>query len=103
MLKGGGTYDPEKGFRIIPKDSLIADNSGSYFRQWRKEIHTTDDIWNEISNAATLPGITGSPKLQPIATRMVMLSTGLKAPMDSKCMAPTLHLLRKRVFNSSKL
>ena len=95
MLKGGGTYDPEKGFRIIPKDSLIADNSGSYFRQWRKEIHTTDDIWNEISNAATLPGITGSPKLQPIATRMVMLSTGLKAPMGLKVYGPDLASIEK--------
>ena len=94
-LKGGGTYDPEKGFRIIPKDSLIADNSGSYFRQWRKEIHTTDDIWNEISNAATLPGITGSPKLQPIATRMVMLSTGLKAPMGLKVYGPDLASIEK--------
>ena len=95
MLKGGGTYDPEEGFRIIPKDSLIADNSGSYFRQWRKEIHTTDDIWNEISNAATLPGITGSPKLQPIATRMVMLSTGLKAPMGLKVYGPDLASIEK--------
>ena len=95
VLKGGGTYDPEKGFRIIPKDSLIADNSGSYFRQWRKEIHTTDDIWNEISNAATLPGITGSPKLQPIATRMVMLSTGLKAPMGLKVYGPDLASIEK--------
>ena len=95
MLKGGGTYDPEKGFRIIPKDSLIADNSGSYFRQWRKEIHTTDDIWNEISNAATLPGITGAPKLQPIATRMVMLSTGLKAPMGLKVYGPDLASIEK--------
>ena len=95
VLKGGGTYDPEEGFRIIPKDSLIADNSGSYFRQWRKEIHTTDDIWNEISNAATLPGITGSPKLQPIATRMVMLSTGLKAPMGLKVYGPDLASIEK--------
>ena len=95
VLKGGGTYDPEKGFRIIPKDSLITDNSGSYFRQWRKEIHTTDDIWNEISNAATLPGITGSPKLQPIATRMVMLSTGLKAPMGLKVYGPDLASIEK--------
>lgn len=95
VLKGGGTYDPEKGFRIIPKDSLIADNSGSYFRQWRKEIHTTDDIWNEISNAATLPGITGAPKLQPIATRMVMLSTGLKAPIGLKVFGPDLASIEK--------
>ena len=90
VLKNGGVYDPAKGFRVIPKDSLVPSGSGDYFRQWRSHIHTADDIWTEITHAATLPGLTGSPKLQPIATRMVMLSTGLKAPMGLKIYGPDL-------------
>ena len=90
VLKNGGVYDPAKGFRVIPKDSLVRSGSGDYFRQWRSHIRTADDIWTEITHAAALPGLTGSPKLQPIATRMVMLSTGLKAPMGLKIYGPDL-------------
>ncbi len=90
VLKNGSVYDPAKGFRVIPKDSLVPSGSGDYFRQWRSHIRTADDIWTEITHAATLPGLTGSPKLQPIATRMVMLSTGLKAPMGLKIYGPDL-------------
>ena len=90
VLKNGGVYDPAKGFRVIPKDSLVPSGSGDYFRQWRSHIRTADDIWTEITHAARLPGLTGSPKLQPIATRMVMLSTGLKAPMGLKIYGPDL-------------
>ena len=90
VLKNGGVYDPAKDFRVIPKDSLVPSGSGDYFRQWRSHIRTADDIWTEITHAATLPGLTGSPKLQPIATRMVMLSTGLKAPMGLKIYGPDL-------------
>lgn len=42
-----------------------------------------------------LPGLTGSPKLQPIATRQVMLSTGLKAPMGLKIYGPDLPSIEK--------
>ena len=90
VLKNGGVYDPAKGFRVIPKDSLVPSGSGDYFRQWRSHIRTADDIWTEITHATALPGLTGSPKLQPIATRMVMLSTGLKAPMGLKIYGPDL-------------
>ena len=90
VLKNGSVYDPAKGFRVIPKDSLVPSGSGDYFRQWRSHIRTADDIWTEITHAAALPGLTGSPKLQPIATRMVMLSTGLKAPMGLKIYGPDL-------------
>jgi Cu(I)/Ag(I) efflux system membrane protein CusA/SilA len=63
---------------------LIPDDSGRYFRQWRDEIKTPDDIWKEIVNATKLPGVTSAPKLQPIETRLVMLQTGMRAPMGIK-------------------
>lgn len=63
---------------------LIPDEDGAYFRNWRPEIQTPDDIWKAISNATKLPGITSAPKLQPIETRLVMLQTGMRAPMGIK-------------------
>lgn len=65
-------------------DNLIPDTRGQYFRQWRPHIHSPDDIWQEITGATRLPGITSAPKLQPIETRLVMLQTGMRAPMGIK-------------------
>lgn len=91
ILKSGKTYSPEQGFRLIPKDSLIEDQRGNYFRQWRPEIKTTNDIWQEIVNVTHIPGLTSAPKLQPIEARLVMLSTGMRAPMGIKVYGPTLE------------
>jgi Cu(I)/Ag(I) efflux system membrane protein CusA/SilA len=66
------------------KGELIPDENGRYFRQWRDEIQSPDDIWNEITKATKLPGVTSAPKLQPIETRLVMLQTGMRAPMGIK-------------------
>ena len=60
----------KKGFRIIPADSLIPDEKGEYFRQWRPQIKKPDDIWNEIVKVTNIPGLTSAPKLQPIETRL---------------------------------
>ncbi|NND77014.1 MAG: efflux RND transporter permease subunit [Flavobacteriales bacterium] len=66
------------------KGDLIIDPDGQFFRQWRDEIRSPDDIWNEIVKVTKLPGITSAPKLQPIQTRLVMLQTGMRAPMGIK-------------------
>ena len=70
----------------VPDDygELIPDKKGRYFRQWRDEIKSPDDIWDEIVNATKIPGVTSAPKLQPIETRLVMLQTGMRAPMGIK-------------------
>ncbi|KAA6329524.1 Cation efflux system protein CusA [termite gut metagenome] len=91
LLKDGSTYDPKEGFRLIPADSLLADKGGDYFRQWRSHIKKTDDIWQEIINVSHIPGVTSSPKLQPIEARLVMLSTGMRAPMGLKVSGPDLE------------
>lgn len=91
LLKGGGTYNPADGFRLVPSDSLISDPNGDYFRQWRPEIKNTNDIWQQIVNVTHLPGLTSAPKLQPIEARLVMLSTGMRAPMGVKVYGPTLE------------
>ena len=64
--------------------NLIPDDDGEFFRNWRPEIESPDDIWKEIVKVTKLPGVTSAPKLQPIETRLVMLQTGMRAPMGIK-------------------
>ncbi|MBL9080578.1 MAG: efflux RND transporter permease subunit [Planctomycetales bacterium] len=48
--------------------------------QWREGV-TIDAIWSQINAVATLPGVTPASPLQPIEGRVVMLQSGIKAPM----------------------
>tara|TARA_R110002124_G_scaffold258088_1_gene423834 strand:+ start:1831 stop:5571 length:3741 start_codon:yes stop_codon:yes gene_type:complete len=68
----------------VTSSQLIPDDDGEYFRNWRPEIESPDDIWKEIVRVTKLPGVTSAPKLQPIETRLVMLQTGMRAPMGIK-------------------
>lgn len=68
----------------VTKKDLIADDDGEFFRNWRPAINSPDDIWNEIVRVTKFPGVTSAPKLQPIETRLVMLQTGMRAPMGVK-------------------
>ena len=74
---------------------LIPDSKGRPFRQWRDHIRTPDDIWKEIEKACRLPGTTGAPKLQPIAARIVMLQSGMRAPMGVKIKGPDLETIER--------
>jgi Cu(I)/Ag(I) efflux system membrane protein CusA/SilA len=74
---------------------LISDDNGEYFRQWRPEIKKPVDIWNEIVKVTDIPGLTSAPKLQPIETRLVMLSTGMRAPMGMKVYGPDLNSIEQ--------
>lgn len=94
-LKDGYSYDPSEGFRVVDKEQLIPDQNGEYFRQWREQIKSPNDIWNEIISQANIPGLTSAPKLQPIQTRLVMLQTGMRAPMGIKVYGPDLETIEK--------
>ena len=88
-LKGGrfisNPNNSEKGtYSNVNRAQLIEDDEGEYYRNWRPEIKSPDDIWNEIVSVTKLPGVTSAPKLQPIETRLVMLQTGMRAPMGIK-------------------
>ncbi len=74
---------------------LIADPKGKPYRQWREHIKSPDDIWKEIVDAAQIPGTTSAPKLQPIAARIVMLQSGMRAPMGVKVKGPDLETIEK--------
>jgi copper/silver efflux system protein len=86
----------EDNFLKDEKGELVPDKNGQYFRQWRDHIKTSDDIWNEIVNATNdIPGVTSAPKLQPIETRLVMLQTGMRAPMGLKIFGPDLKSIEE--------
>jgi len=87
-------YDRNKGeYARDELGELIPDPRGRPFRQWRPEIRSPDDIWEEIIRATKLPGTTSAPKLQPIAARIVMLQSGMRAPMGVKVKGPDLETL----------
>ncbi len=87
VLKNGMSFraDQREAWQSInAKDQLIPDNNGEFYRNWRPGIKSPNDIWNEIVRVTKLPGVTSAPKLQPIETRLVMLQTGMRAPMGIK-------------------
>ncbi|MEE4354544.1 MAG: efflux RND transporter permease subunit [Desulfatiglans sp.] len=96
----------------FPRDEegrLIPDAEGKPFRLWRpplnpdlnegrqawKGIKNPDDIWEAIVEAGKIPGSTSAPKLQPIAARIVMLQSGMRAPMGIKVKGPDLETIEK--------
>jgi len=87
-------YNLETGqYQRDDRGELIPDPQGRYFRQWRSHIQSPDDIWEEIVRVTQLPGVTSAPKLQPIETRLVMLQTGMRAPMGIKIRGPDLRTI----------
>lgn len=89
-----------------PRDEngeLIPDPNGRVYREWREHIHSPDDIWKEILEAAEVPGTTSAPKLQPIAARIVMLQSGMRAPMGLKVKGPDLATIEKVGFEMERL
>ena len=97
ILKDGKTYNPKTdGFREIEEKDLIMDqNHGEYFRQWRPNIKSPDDIWLEIVKSTSIPGVTSAPKLQPIQVRLIMLATGMRAPVGIKVFGPDLKTIER--------
>ncbi len=96
---------------------LIPDPDGHPFRMWRPALDATlnpgrdtwpgirspDDIWNEIVEAGRMPGTTSAPKLQPIAARIVMLQSGMRAPMGVKIKGPDLESIERVGLQIEKL
>lgn len=92
-------YDRRK--RAFVRDEsgeLIQDPYGRPYRQWRPEIGSSDDIWDEIVRVAQIPGTTSAPFLQPIAARIVMLQSGMRAPMGVKVKGPDLQTIEEVGF-----
>lgn len=106
-----GRYERDELNRLIP------DSKGKPFRLWRsrldpeinrgrkawKGIQTPDDIWDEILEAGKIPGTTSAPRLQPIAARIVMLQSGMRAPMGIKVKGHDLETIEKTGLELEKL
>ncbi|WP_324720927.1 efflux RND transporter permease subunit [Salinimicrobium sp. HB62] len=104
ILKSGEAFPNEEAVMgNITANDLIPDEDGEYFRNWRDHINSPDDIWNEIVAATRLPGITSAPKLQPIETRLVMLQTGMRAPMGIKVYGPDLETIQAFGFKLEEI
>jgi len=94
ILHSGDSLSNEEAInRGVVLEELIPDDNGNYFRNWRPQIESPDDIWNEIVKVTKIPGVTSAPKLQPIETRLVMLQTGMRAPMGIKVYGPDLKTI----------
>jgi Cu(I)/Ag(I) efflux system membrane protein CusA/SilA len=94
ILFSGDTLSNEEALlQGIKQAELIPDPDGQYFRNWRPQIKGPGDIWDEIVRVTRLPGVTSAPKLQPIETRLVMLQTGMRAPMGIKVYGPDLKTI----------
>ena len=105
----GRTYRVRGRFARDSEGRLIPDPGGRPFRLWRPPlepelnpgreawagVRTPDDIWQQIVAAAEVPGTTSAPRLQPIAARLVMLQSGMRAPMGLKIRGPDLETIEE--------
>lgn len=97
-------YDRSRGEFVRGADGqLTPDPGGRPFRQWREHIRSPADIWKEIVEAADLPGTTSASVLQPIAARLVMLQSGMRAPMGVKVKGPTLEAIERAALDIERL
>ncbi|MCZ6598313.1 MAG: efflux RND transporter permease subunit, partial [Planctomycetota bacterium] len=93
MIETVINYKPEYG----------VDADGDPVRQWREHIRSPNDIWDEIVAAARIPGTTSAPRLQPIAARLVMLQSGMRAPMGVKILGPDLETIERVALEVERL
>ena len=108
----GKPYRVRGRFLRDEDNRLIPDSDGKPFRLWRPPLDTDlnddrkawdgikkpDDIWEAIVKAAEIPGTTSAPRLQPIAARIVMLQSGMRAPMGIKVKGPNLETIQQVGF-----
>ena len=107
LANDGKTYKVQGKFIRDENGNLIENKDGMLFRNWRlpldpdinkgrtawKGISHPNDIWDEIVKAGEVLGSTSAPKLQPIAARIVMLQSGMRAPMGIKVKGPDLDTI----------
>jgi Cu(I)/Ag(I) efflux system membrane protein CusA/SilA len=105
----GRSYTVRGRFERDDNGALLPDSRGAPFRLWRPELDPAlnegrdpwmgitrpDDIWKEILEVTVIPGTTSAPRLQPIAARIVMLQSGMRAPMGIKVKGPDLETIER--------
>jgi Cu(I)/Ag(I) efflux system membrane protein CusA/SilA len=107
----GEPYYMRGRFQRDSDGQLVPDSRGRRFRNWRPPldpdvpgnegreawagIRNPDDIWAAIVDAGKIPGTTSAPRLQPISARIVMLQSGMRAPMGVKVSGPDLERIER--------
>ncbi len=113
----GQSYTVRGRFVRDDEGNLIPDPDGMVFRLWRPAldpelnpgrdawhgVNEPDDIWDLIVDAAEIPGTTSAPRLQPIAARLVMLQTGVRAPMAVRILGDDLKKIEQVGFAVEEL
>ena len=113
----GAPYDVHGTYARDEQGGLIEEAGGMPFRLWRPAldpalnpgrtawvgVNKPNDIWDLIVEAGKMPGTTSAPKLQPIAARIVMLQSGMRAPMGVKVKGPSLEVLDKVCLQIERL
>ena len=77
------------------KDSsgeLVPDATGQFYRNWRSQFRSPDDIWAEIEQLQPST-VSRAPKLQPIETRRLMLQTGIRSRLVLKVRGQSLEAI----------
>jgi Cu(I)/Ag(I) efflux system membrane protein CusA/SilA len=109
LAPDGKPYKVSGSFIRDDNGDLIPDDDGRAFRLWRpalnpdlnegregwEGIKEPDNIWEAIVKATEIPGTTSAPRLQPIMARIVMLQSGMRAPMGVKVKGPSLEVIEK--------
>jgi Cu(I)/Ag(I) efflux system membrane protein CusA/SilA len=117
LAPDGKPYLVQGKFLRDEQGALIPHRDGKPFRLWRPPldpklnegrqawsgIRAPDDIWDQIVIAADMPGVTSAPRLQPIAARIVMLQSGMRAPMGIKVKGPDLQTIERVGFQLERL
>jgi Cu(I)/Ag(I) efflux system membrane protein CusA/SilA len=80
---------------ISYRPEYLVHPDGSRVRQWRSRIRRPRDIWDEIRRVADRPGVAAAPMLMPINARIVMLQSGMRAPMGVKIYGSDLESIER--------
>ena len=113
----GAPYTVPGRFLRDEADRLVPHAQGRPFRLWRPPLEPAlnpgraawpgiqgpDDIWAAIARAGQIPGSTSAPKLQPIAARLVMLQSGMRAPMGLEIKGPSLEAIERAGLTLERL
>jgi Cu(I)/Ag(I) efflux system membrane protein CusA/SilA len=105
----GKPYRVQGRFERDAHGALVPDARGAPFRLWRPAldpvlnegrqgwagVQRPDDIWDALVKVTAIPGTTYAPRLQPIAARIVMLQSGMRAPLGVKVKGPDLDSIEK--------
>ena len=102
MIETVITYLPEYKIDPVTGQHEIDPKTGKPIRNWRPQIKSANDIWKEIIEVSKLPGVTSAPKLQPIAARIVMLQSGMRAAMGVKIKGKNINEIEKLGFEIEK-